>query len=103
MGMSKQLRGEDEKRPGNSSHRNTLHADVNLTCPATTVSSSTMESRLNQGRKKVLPTLSVNLMSGATSVGPSSVGGCAVIGSQSVNPANGQDQNRPTESNSVKG
>ena len=101
--VSKQLRGKEEKRPGNSSHRNTLHADVNLTCPATGVSSSTRKSRLNQDRNEVVPTPSENLMSGATSIGLFSAPGCAVIGSQSVNPSNGQDQNRPTESNGEKG
>ena len=101
--VSKQLRGREEKKPGNSSHQNTLHADVNLACPATGVSSSTRKSRLNQDRHEVLPTPPENLLLGATSIRPPSVPGRAVIGSQSVNPANGQDQNRPTDSNGEKG
>ena len=101
--VSKQLRGKDEKRPGISSHQSTLHGDVNLTCPATGVSSSTRKSRLNQDRNEVLPTPPKNLMSGAMSIRPLSVPGCAAIEYPSFNPANGQDQNRPTDSNGEKG
>ena len=101
--VGKELRGKEEKRPGNSSQQNTLQADVNLNCPATGVSSSKRKSRLTKNTNEVLPTSPENLMSGATSIRPSSVPGRAVIGSQGVNPASGQDQNRPTKSNGEKG
>ena len=101
--VGKELRGMEEKRPGNSSHQNTLQADVNIKCPATGVSSSTRKSRLTKDRNEVLPTPPENLMSGAMSIGPSSVIGGAVIECQSVNPANGQDRNRPIKSNGEKG